>query len=224
MNAPAALRIALMAKAPVPGQAKTRLAPALGAAGAAALAERLLAHALQQALQAAPGAVTLWVAPDADHPAFERAAQQGVALAVQGPGDLGARMAQVFEAAWRQADGPVLLMGTDAPALDAARLHAAAAALQQHAAVFVPAHDGGYALVGLHSAAAAPALLASLFAGMTWSTPQVMARTRQRLLAAGVAHAELAPVHDIDEPADLQHLPPLLFQARDTATGTAPAR
>ena len=205
--APARLRIALMAKAPVAGQAKTRLAPALGAAGAAALAERLLAHALQQALQAAPGAVTLWVAPDIHHPAFARAAQQGVVLAVQGAGDLGARMAQVFQTAWHVADGPLLLMGTDAPALDAARLHAAAAALQQHAAVFVPAHDGGYALVGLRGADAAPALLAALFAGMHWSTPQVMAHTRARLAAVGVAHAELPAVHDIDEPADLQHLP-----------------
>jgi glycosyltransferase A (GT-A) superfamily protein (DUF2064 family) len=105
------------------------------------------------------------------------------------------------------ADGPLLLMGTDAPALDAARLHAAAAALQQHAAVFVPAHDGGYALVGLRGADAAPALLAALFAGMHWSTPQVMAHTRARLAAVGVAHAELPAVHDIDEPADLQHLP-----------------
>jgi uncharacterized protein len=204
---PAGLRIALMAKAPVAGQAKTRLAPALGAVGAAALAERLLAHALQQALQAAPGAVTLWVTPDLQHPAFARAAQQGVALAVQGPGDLGARMAQVFEAAWRQADGPVLLMGTDAPALDAASLHAAADALHQHAAAFVPAHDGGYVLVGLRSSAVAPTLLATLFAGMQWSTPRVMAHTRARLAAAGVAHAELPPVHDIDEPADLLHLP-----------------
>ena len=116
-------------------------------------------------------------------------------------------MAQVFEAAWRIAEGPVLLMGTDVPALDAARLHAAAAALQHHAAVFVPAHDGGYALVGLRGAAGAPALLATLFAGMHWSTPRVMAQTRARLATAGVAHAELPPVHDIDEPADLQHLP-----------------
>jgi uncharacterized protein len=190
--------IALMAKAPLPGLAKTRLAPRLGAAGAAALAERLLDHAVAQAVAAAPGAVTLWTAPDDQHPAFQRQqARHGVALRVQPDGDLGVRMLAVFTAA-----GPLLLMGTDAPALDAAMLRAAAAALQSHDAVFVPALDGGYALIGLWR----PQPL--LFTDMPWSTPQVMALTRQRLAAAGLHHAELPPVPDIDEPADLAHLPP----------------
>ena len=190
--------IALMAKAPLPGLAKTRLAPQLGAAGAAALAERLLDHAVAQAVAAAPGAVTLWTAPDDQHPAFLRQqARHGVALRVQPAGDLGVRMLAVFTAA-----APLLLMGTDAPALDAAMLRAAAAALQDHDAVFVPALDGGYALIGLQRQQPL------LFTDMPWSTPQVMALTRQRLAAAGLRHAELPPVPDIDEPADLVHLPP----------------
>lgn len=57
-------RIAVLAKAPLPGYAKTRLIPALGAAGAAALAERLLAHAAAQAVAAEVGPVTVWAAPD----------------------------------------------------------------------------------------------------------------------------------------------------------------
>jgi glycosyltransferase A (GT-A) superfamily protein (DUF2064 family) len=97
-------------------------------------------------------------------------------------------------------------MGSDIPALDAATLRRAAAALQAQAAVFVPALDGGYALVGLR--APRPGLLAALFEGMTWSTPQVMAQTRLRLAALRVAHAELPAVSDIDEPADLARLPP----------------
>ena len=78
----------------------------------------------------------------------------------------------------------------------------AAAALDGHDAVFVPAHDGGYALVGLRRAAP------GLFADMAWGVPTVMARTRQRLAALGLRHAELAPLADIDEAADLVHLPP----------------
>lgn len=191
-----------MARAPVPGQAKTRLAPALGAAGAAALAERMLEHAVAQAVAAGLGAVTLWVTPNAEHPAFERLrARHGIALKAQPVGDLGARMAHVFGQAFAESNAPLLLMGSDAPALDAALLRRAALALTDHDAVFVPAHDGGYALVGLR----APAK--SLFSAMTWSTPQVMADTRARLVAAGMAHAELPAVHDIDEPADLAHLP-----------------
>lgn len=196
-----------MAKAPVAGLAKTRLAPALGVAGAAALAESLLRHAVAQAVAAAPGGVTLWAAPDATHPVFTQLQQaHGLALAVQPGGDLGARMAQVFASANAAGPGSVLLMGSDIPALDATMLRRAATALHEHDAVFVPALDGGYALVGLR--ALRPGLLAALFDGMTWSTPRVMAETRARLAALGVGHAELPAVSDIDEPADLAHLPP----------------
>ncbi len=199
-----AAHIAVFAKAPLPGLAKTRLAPALGAAGAAALAERLLNHAVAQAVAAGLGPVTVWATPDASHPAFTRLpAQHGVRLAVQDGGDLGARMANTFAQTLAEDPAtPLLLMGSDAPALNAALLQQAAAALREHAAVFVPAFDGGYALVGLQ--AAVPAL----FSDMVWSTPQVMADTRARLAAAGVTHLELPAVADIDEPADLTHLPP----------------
>jgi glycosyltransferase A (GT-A) superfamily protein (DUF2064 family) len=78
---------------------------------------------------------------------------------------------------------------------------AAAQALQGHDAVFVPALDGGYGLVGLKRPQPA------LFDGMAWSHPQVMADTRARAAAAGLRLAELPPLHDIDEPADLVHLP-----------------
>ena len=75
-------------------------------------------------------------------------------------------------------------------------------ALRTHDAVFVPALDGGYALVALRRPAPA------LFEDIAWSTDTVMARTRERAAAAGLSLAELAPVADIDEPADLIHLPP----------------
>ena len=206
------LRIAIMAKAPVPGLAKTRLAPALGAAGAAALAERLLRHAVAQAAGAAPGRVTLWAAPDATHPVFVDLAQQhGLRLAVQpATADLGARMAAVFAEGDAAGPGAQLLMGSDIPALCSQTLRRAAAALQDHAVVFVPALDGGYALVGLRHGAEArhPGLHAALFRQMVWSTAQVMAQTRERLAALGVVATELPAVPDIDEPADLAHLPP----------------
>ena len=96
---------------------------------------------------------------------------------------------------------PVLLIGTDAPGLDAAALRAAARALADHDAVFVPALDGGYALVGLSRPQA------SLFNGVAWGTPRVMAQTRERVHRAGLRCAELPAVADIDEPADLVNLP-----------------
>ena len=108
---------------------------------------------------------------------------------------------RAFERALRN-DSCAVMIGTDAPALDAALLARAASALGDADAVFVPAFDGGYALIGLRRAAP------SLFDEMPWSTPAVMERTRERLAAAGLTHIELPAVADIDEAADLVHLPP----------------
>jgi glycosyltransferase A (GT-A) superfamily protein (DUF2064 family) len=123
----------------------------------------------------------------------------------QGEGDLGARMARA--AAARLADhAQVLITGTDCPALDAAVLRAAATVLATHDVVLVPALDGGYVMVGLR--AGRDGLLTAMFDGLPWSTPALLDATRERLAAGGWRHAELPPLADIDEPADLQHLPP----------------
>lgn len=202
MTPPLNIAIAILAKAPVAGLAKTRLAPALGAQGAATLAARMLDHAVVQAVAAALGPVTVWATPDTTHPAFVRLQQQhGVALAVQGGGDIGQRMAAVFAASLAEQGIPLLLMGSDLPGLNAAVLQQAAAALATHDAVLVPALDGGYGLIGLHRPAP------KLFEGLAWSTPAVLAQTRQRMAAAGLRHAELPALADIDEPADLARLP-----------------
>lgn len=193
--------IIVFAKAPVPGLAKTRLAPALGAEGAAALAERMLHHTLAQAAAADIGPVELCAAPDATHPALRTAAaQHGASLGEQGTGDLGLRMHRAF-ARSLMSHGRALLIGTDAPSLGATVLRQAARALENHDAVFVPALDGGYALVGQRRADP------RWFSDMSWSHARVMEQTRDRLRAAGVRWAELAPVADIDEPSDLAHLP-----------------
>lgn len=202
MNPVASTGLIVFAKAPLAGLAKTRLIPALGAAGAAALAERLLEHAVAAGMTAGLADVELCVAPDASHPAFARLAVQypGLRLGEQANGDLGTRMHRAL--ARRLAGCPrVLLIGTDAPALDATVLRAAAQALANHDAVFVPSLDGGYALVGLSRPQS------SLFTGMAWSTPVVMAETRDRARQAGLRWAELPAVADIDEPADLVNLP-----------------
>ncbi len=193
--------VLVFAKAPLAGYAKTRLIPALGADGAARLAERLLRHAVEAAAAAGIGPVRLCCAPDIGHPAFAALARESaLELVAQGDGDLGERMARAF--ADTLATHPrALLIGTDACALDAAYLRDAAAALHAHDAVFGPASDGGYTLVGL----ARP--MPRLFEGMAWSSPRVMAETRRRLRELGVSHVELATLADVDEPADLRHVP-----------------
>ena len=193
----------VFAKAPVAGQAKTRLMPALGAEGAAKLAEKLLLHTLQQARELSVDRLELCVSPDAQHPAFERAQSAACGrlhLTLQGDGDLGERMHRAMTRGLTL-HSQVLLIGTDAPGLTTAVLQMAQQALTQHDAVFVPAFDGGYALVGLTRPAP------TLFLDMTWSTSQVMAQTRERARQAGLQWVELPAVADIDVPDDLIHLP-----------------
>lgn len=195
--------VIVFAKAPVAGLAKTRLIPALGADGAAQLAERLLHHTLQHVLALPATHRELCVTPTLLHPAFDHVRQTAagqVQITLQGDGDLGERMHRALSRVLTVHER-ALLIGTDAPSLDTRRLEAACLALDRHEAVFVPALDGGYALVGLRRPAPA------LFDQMTWSTPRVMQDTRDRARAIGLSWTELDPVADLDEPADLVHLP-----------------
>ena len=195
MNEPVA--VAVLAKAPIPGFAKTRLIPALGAEGAALLQARLVERAVANACAAVIGPVTLWTTPDESHPLFQAiGAHFGVALARQGDGDLGTRML----AAMAAANTPALVIGTDCPALTSEHLRAAADILRGADAVIIPTEDGGYALIGMR--APAPAL----FSDMHWSSPDVMDETRRRLRELGLTWQEPATLWDVDRPEDLERL------------------
>jgi uncharacterized protein len=189
-------KVVVFAKAPIAGQVKTRLASSLGGAGAAELHRRLVRRALATAIASGVGPVELCCAPDSGHGFFaDCAAEFGVALTEQGAGDLGARMARVFER-----DAPALLIGCDAPALTADHLREAARALQAADVVLVPAEDGGYMLIGMRAAAA------GLFVDIEWGAGDVARRTRLRAAALGLALHELPMCWDVDRPADLDRL------------------
>jgi uncharacterized protein len=189
--------IAVLAKAPVPGLAKTRLIPSIGAHAAAVLAERLTEQAVKTALAGGTGAVTLWCAPDPAHASFhELAARFPIALKRQPDGDLGARML----AALHHANGPALIIGSDCPALTPERLRAAAQALDRAEVVLIPAEDGGYVLIG------ARAPRPELFNGIAWGTSSVLAQTRARIATLGLSSVELAPLWDVDREDDLARM------------------
>ena len=195
MNKPVA--VAVLAKAPLAGFAKTRLIPVIGAESAALLQARLIERAVATASAAGIGPVTLWATPDASHPTFRAIRARGIALAHQGDGDLGARMLAAIAAA----TGPVLVIGTDCPALTSGHLRAAAGILRSGAdAVVIPADDGGYVLIGMRHAQP------TLFSDMRWSTPGVMDETRRRLKALGLTWQEPVTLWDVDVPEDLERL------------------
>lgn len=195
---PETVAVAILAKAPLPGLAKTRLAPVLGSQGAASLQARFIERAVTTAQSAAVGPVTLWATPDHHHPVFQTlAALFGVALAVQPDGDLGTRMMAAIAAA----HGPAIVVGTDCPALTPEHLRAAARVLADGVdVVIVPVDDGGYGLIGMRRPQPA------LFDDMTWSTASVMAETRRRLTRLGLSWREPAHLWDVDVPADLERL------------------
>jgi rSAM/selenodomain-associated transferase 1 len=193
--------VIVFAKAPRPGDVKTRLVPALGAEGAAALHAKLAKHALDTVRAASLKAVELHCAPDVDDPFFRYCqGHYGVTLEPQVTGDLGVRMHAAFATALA-AHARVLMIGTDCPALIARHLRHAEKALREGSdAVFVPCEDGGYALIGL--ARVDP----KLFERIAWGSASVMAETRARLKALGWSWHELETLWDIDRPEDYQRL------------------
>ena len=194
--------LVVFAKAPQPGSAKTRLMPALGADGAAALARKLLDHALTQASAADLTAVELCMSPAPQDGAWQGMKfAPAVTLTAQGGGDLGERMARAVARVIGQHQCPVILMGTDCPALTSAHLNEAAQQLVRHDAVLLPANDGGYVLIGLK------APCPELFSDMPWSTSRVAHETLRRMAALGLRVWQGPTLQDIDEPADLAFLP-----------------
>lgn len=199
-------RIIIFAKAPFPGLSKTRLAPALGNAGAARLAGGMLHHTLDAALNSLLTPVELRTEPAIEHEYWRGVIlPDSIIINPQGTGDLGARLLMAATEALIE-DSTILLIGTDCPELTAERLQLAARQLQSHDAVIQPARDGGYVLLGLRCCEA------SLFSDMAWSSSGVFAETCRRLDALGWSYAVLEALRDIDEPGDLQHLPLTLLE------------
>lgn len=194
-------RIVIFAKAPVPGGAKTRLIPALGPEGAARLAADMLAQTVASAIAADLGEPELCVSPAPQSADWAPFRPKGVWMTDQGEGDLGERLARASSRVI-QVGERVLLIGTDCPELSAERLRAAALHLTTHDAAMHPAHDGGYALLGLTR------YDPSLFSGIAWSTSRVAADTIARVHALGWSLHVGETLHDIDEPEDLAMIRP----------------
>jgi uncharacterized protein len=194
--------IGILARAPIAGRAKTRLIPVLGAEGAA----RFQASSLldTDALVSALGWPSrLFLSPIS---ARSRVVSLGASVPIdgQGGGLLGTRMARALERllALTGVDR-ALLIGTDSPDLPRVLLESAAESLREHAAVLVPAADGGYVLIGLRGGAVSKGTLRRILSPVAWSTPHTCRDTVRSLRANGVDPALLDPWSDVDGPDDL---------------------
>jgi len=191
-----AVRVAVLARAAVPGGTKTRLIPALGADGAAALQSQLTRLALRRAADTrAP--VSLWIDGEPDEKVRRLAGVLDIDIHSQSPGDLGDRMLAALHHACARGSAGVVI-GTDCPAQTSADLSAAAARLADHDVVLQPAEDGGYVLIGMrrpHS---------DLFGGVSWGTNTVLSMTRTHIARLGLRCYELPALPDLDRPEDLE--------------------
>lgn len=194
-------RLIVFAKAPIPGQVKTRLISSIGATSAAALHEKLVFHCLATVIDAGVAPIDLWCAPTIRHPFFIRCSKEfHVELHTQPDGDLGRRMGWAFRKTFRRASS-ALLIGTDCPSLTQGDLTKAAEFLVQGIdAVIGPAEDGGYFLLGLRH------YDPLLFTDISWGTESVLDQTRARLRRLGWRWHELPERWDVDRPEDMERL------------------
>ena len=193
----------IMAKQPIPGQVKTRLCPPLTPEEAAEFASTFLSDSVASAKQANCAEVVLAYSPATARDWFAERFP-GIALIPQQGNDLGERLKNVLDAAWKLRYQPCVVIGTDSPDLPNTYLQEAFEALrpgsESHDLVLGPSEDGGYYLIGLkwrHP---------ELFTEITWSTNQVLEQTLQRANSLHLRVHLLPTWQDVDTFADLQAL------------------
>jgi hypothetical protein len=198
---PAESALVIFAKAPVPGQVKTRLCPPLTPDEAASLHGSLVLDMLERSRGATALDRFVACAPSPDHVFFKILEERhGVRLLAQTGDDLGVRMARaladVFALGYRHA----LAIGTDLPTLPGSAFGDAVRLLADHDLVLGPALDGGYYLIGLRKPAP------DLFSGIPWSTDRVLSLTQEKAVALGLRVALLPARRDLDTIEDLSAL------------------
>lgn len=187
--------LVIMAKEPVAGRVKTRLAESLGTAAATGIYRTMQSSAIARLAHDPRWRTVLSLAPD--HAVASRVFPSGMTRVAQGGGDLGARMQRIFDTVGR---GPLIIIGTDIPALVPRDIADAFRALQRCDAVLGPARDGGYWLIGLRRF---PRVLKP-FADVRWSSAFARSDTEANLKTASLAI--LRTLDDLDTAEDLASL------------------
>lgn len=189
--------LAVFAKPPRPGLVKTRLIPEIGADRAAVVYRHCLQHALDVARQSGLDYYVYLTEHCDDDPLRDHPAR------LQTGSDLGERMHNALREILDHYER-ALVIGSDCLDIEADHIDRAAQMLESRDLVLLPAHDGGYALIGTRRADAA------LFDGVDWSTSRVLRQTLDNAGALGWRAAQLEMVRDIDTLRDMKHYPELL--------------
>ena len=186
---------------PTPGKVKTRLIPAVGAAGAAMLHRQMTEATLSKARELSEQ-ISVTIAVHFDGSDRDRMVDwlgSDLSYQAQGEGDLGVRMERSISMACQSAER-VVLIGTDCPMLTVEILAQAFELLLEHDLVLGAALDGGYYLIGMRQPQP------ELFVGVEWGTDRVLSQTIDIANRLNLAIGSLPKLADIDRPADLPQL------------------
>jgi rSAM/selenodomain-associated transferase 1 len=208
--------IIVLAKRPRRGYVKTRLA-GLSPRTQARLAEAFLDDTVALSASVSQAVLLLGVdRPSAVAWAGERYGARIAAFA-QAPGDLAHRMACAFRHAACRGHAPVVMLGSDAPDLPAARVQTALRRLRTEDVVLGPAEDGGYYAIGVRSTDAC------FLAGIAMSTTTVLVETVAAAERVGLRVGLLEAWPDVDTRADLAAFARRLARGQTHAPATSRA-
>lgn len=202
-------------KAPRPGATKTRLARHIGDQAAVAVYRAVAGAVARRLVPRGAEYERLFFYAPADAGAEVAAWLRGETCLPQGEGDLGERMAAAFAVTFGRGARHAAIVGSDVPGLSADAVREALDALREHDLVLGPARDGGYYLMALRRPCP------SLFDGLAWSTPTVLAATLERADALGLKARLLQPLTDIDTLEDLRQEWPTVAALLDDSTRAA---
>jgi len=205
--------IAVMAKASIPGRAKTRLVPPLTLEEAADLNTSFLqdvADSLIAASALANIAPFMAFAPARSEDFFRGILPERVGLIETVAPGFGECLLKAAGALFDLGSGAVCLLNSDSPTLPAAYLIAATTALSAPGdrVVLGPSTDGGYYLIGMKHPHA------RLFEDVDWSTERVAAQTLERASELSLPVHTLPSWYDVDDADALRLLTGELFGAR----------
>lgn len=185
--------IILFAKAPVSGNVKTRLIPALSSNEAADLHRAFVSDLLLRFEDLHWADLELHTDSDTDAwPTVE------VPRKLQISGSLGLRMLHSLEQAMRAGRPSATIVGADAPTLPADYLEQLVNASSDVA--LGPTDDGGF--YAIRARRTDP----KMFDGVTWSRTDTLQRTIEALGACGLTVSVGPGWFDVDAPADLERL------------------
>ena len=191
----------IMVKEPRPGRVKTRLGRDIGNIAATWWFRHQSARLIRR-LRDPRWRIVLATAPD--RAVSSRIWPSDIARQPQGQGDLGQRMKSMLRQAGaapgQTNQGRICLIGADIPGITRAHIARAFAVLGSHDAVFGPAPDGGYWLVGVKHPARLPQ---SLFQNVRWSSEHALADTLRGLPGYRIALTD--QLRDVDTGADLKN-------------------